>query len=164
MSESKERERLRHPYLCDRAVTWLLGRGACAVALREPWAPSGEMPDAIGWNGNAHSTVIECKATRSDFLADSKKWFRKMPSMGIGQLRYYMAPPGLIAINELPAGWGLLVVHARQIRIASKAEHRAGDYYGNAERLLMFNALRRAGREHGESVNLRPTDVKVINR
>jgi hypothetical protein len=35
-------------------------------------ASAKENPDSIGWSA-ALSTLIECKATRSDFLIDSKK-------------------------------------------------------------------------------------------
>jgi hypothetical protein len=72
---------------------------------------TGEIPDAIGfslshWESGA--TVIEVKVSRSDFLADRKKPHRQ--AGGMGRWRYYMAPVGLIALGELPAGWGLIEV------------------------------------------------------
>jgi hypothetical protein len=114
-------EPLTHKILCEIAVRWLrrpfsqLGPD-CAIALSEVksgWA--GEAPDAIGFRskGDAFdgSVVVECKVSRSDFLADKKKPHRQ--SGGIGNWRYYMCPEGLISPAELPEKWGLLYVNAR---------------------------------------------------
>jgi len=48
------------------------------------------------------SYMIECKATRSDFLSDKTKPFRKKPERGVGNYRYYMTPPNLISADDLP--------------------------------------------------------------
>lgn len=114
-------EALTHKILCEIAVRWLrrpfsqLGPD-CAIALSEVksgWA--GEAPDAIGWRSKGDefdgSVVVECKVSRSDFLADKKKPHRQ--SGGIGNWRYYMCPEGLISPAELPEKWGLLYVNAR---------------------------------------------------
>ena len=66
------------------------------------------MPDAIGWKQASHSVLVECKVTRSDFLADREKPFRLKPEKGVGSERFYLTPPGLVKTEELPAGWGLL--------------------------------------------------------
>ena len=59
--------------------------------------------------------LVECKASRADFLADREKPFRQKQENGVGCERYYMAAKGLIRIQELPAGWGLLEVCGREI-------------------------------------------------
>jgi hypothetical protein len=54
------------------------------------------------------SVVVECKVSRADFLADANKPFRLKPEEGLGCERLYMAPQGIIPLEELPANWGLL--------------------------------------------------------
>ena len=116
-----EPARKRHADLCGIAVKWLKrphssGGPGCLVAVSEVaggW--TGEIPDAIGfclsW-GLTGATVIEVKVTRSDFLADRRKPHRQ-DGKGMGSWRYYMAPEGLIRVDELPAGWGLIEVNGR---------------------------------------------------
>ncbi|MEH6483081.1 MAG: adenylosuccinate synthase [Pseudomonas sp.] len=111
---------MTHNDLCMIAVKWLkrtngAGGPGCHVAVsecRSGW--SGEIPDAIGFRAAGHndgSTVVECKTSRSDFLADKKKPHRL--DGGLGNWRYFMAPTGLISPDELPRGWGLLEVNSR---------------------------------------------------
>jgi hypothetical protein len=98
---------MTHAQLVERAVRWLRGY-RCGVVLSEQACVSGEMPDAIGWKRACHSVLVECKITRADFLADRAKPFRQKPEKGVGSERFYMTPPGLVKMEELPAGWGLL--------------------------------------------------------
>lgn len=109
-----------HAALCEIAVKWLrrapsAGGPGCLVAVSEvAGGYTGEIPDAIGFSlsvPSTGSTVVEVKVTRSDFLADRKKPHRQ--SGGMGVWRYYMAPEGLIATDELPVGWGLIEVSRR---------------------------------------------------
>ena len=88
------------------------------IALSETAnAINGEIPDAIGWRPYAHngcgSTLVEVKVSRSDFLSDAKKQHRASHENGMGVYRYYMAPVGLIAVEELPHRWGLIEVTER---------------------------------------------------
>jgi len=98
---------MTHAQLVERAVRWLRGY-RCGVVLSEQACVSGEMPDAIGWKKACHSVLVECKVTRGDFLADRAKPFRMKPEKGVGSERFYMVPPGVVKIEELPSGWGLL--------------------------------------------------------
>ncbi|MEV1705349.1 adenylosuccinate synthase [Pseudomonas aeruginosa] len=109
-----------HRDLCDIAVKWLqrpnsAGGPGCHVAVSEcrtGW--TGEIPDAIGFRAAGFedgSIVIECKVSRSDFLADRRKSHRV--SGGVGNWRYFLAPAGVIQADELPQGWGLLEVNRR---------------------------------------------------
>ena len=99
------------------AVRWLR-QYRCGVVLSEQACISGEMPDAIGWKKACHSVLVESKVSRADFLADRDKPFRQKPEIGVGCERYYLAPRGLIRIEELPAGWGLLVRSHEELRLA----------------------------------------------
>src|ERR1700741_4375045 len=94
-----------HALLVRNAVEWLR-RYRCGVVLSEQACASGETPDAIGWKRACHSVVVECKVTRSDFLADRTKPFRQKPEMGVGSERFYLVPRGLVKLEEVPPGWG----------------------------------------------------------
>jgi hypothetical protein len=98
---------MTHAQLVERAVRWLRSY-RCGVVLSEQACVSGEMPDAIGWKQACHSVLVECKVTRGDFLADRDKPFRLKPDKGVGSERFYLTPPGLVKLEELPTGWGLL--------------------------------------------------------
>jgi hypothetical protein len=98
------------------AVEWLRRYG-CGIVLSEQTCLSGETPDAIGWKGKCRSVVVECKVTRSDFLADRQKPWRQRPEIAMGCERFYLAAPGLIAPAELPAGWGLLECLRRTVEL-----------------------------------------------
>jgi hypothetical protein len=111
---------LTHTELVERARKWLVGTQRCAVVLTE--CGCNEIADAIGWKYNGQSILVECKVSRADFLRDKKKFHRRHPSSGMGMLRYYMASPKLISVDELPENWGLCEVHPKQVRVPKKAE------------------------------------------
>jgi hypothetical protein len=98
---------MTHAQLVEKAVRWLRSY-RCGVVLSEQACVSGEMPDAIGWKRACHSVLVECKTTRSDFLADRAKPFRLKPEQGVGCERFYLIPAALVRREELPQGWGLL--------------------------------------------------------
>src|ERR1700741_5187658 len=105
---------MTHAFLVRKAVDWLRRYG-CGVVLSEQACISGEMPDAIGWKRACHSVLVECKISRADFLADRAKPFRHRPGTGVGSERFYLVPRGLVAVDDLPAGWGLLEHYNRKI-------------------------------------------------
>lgn len=129
-------------------------RYRCGVVLSEQACASGEMPDAIGWKKACHSVLVECKASRSDFLADRDKPFRQQPETGVGCERYYVAPRGLIRIDELPVGWGLLEVCGREIERAkaSAKNHRSEIGFQNEMNLLLASLRRVEIRIEPESI------------
>ena len=104
----------KHAQLVKRAVEWLRYTYRCGIILSEQYCVTGEVPDVIGWKGSCQSVVVECKVSRSDFLADANKPFRLKPEDGLGSRRFYMAPVGLIAREELPQHWGLLECKGRR--------------------------------------------------
>ena len=107
---------MTHAQMVERAVRWLRSY-RCGVVLSEQACVSGEMPDAIGWKRASHSVLVECKVTRADFLADRGKPFRAKPEQGVGSERFYLTPPGLVKVEELPVGWGLLELRRGHVEI-----------------------------------------------
>ena len=125
------------------AVGWLR-RYRCGVVLSEQACVSGEMPDAIGWKKASHSVLVESKVSRADFLADCDKPFRQNPETGVGCERYYLAPRGLIRIEELPAGWGLLETCGREMeRVKPSAKNLRSEAGFRNEMNLLLASLRR---------------------
>jgi hypothetical protein len=110
----------KHAQLVERAVEWLRYTYRCGIILSEQSCASGEVPDVIGWRGSCQSVVVECKVSHCDFLADANKPFRLKPEEGLGSRRFYMAPAGLIAREELPKHWGLLECKGRQVQMSVK--------------------------------------------
>ena len=134
---------MTHAQLVERAVRWLRSY-RCGVVLSEQACVSGEMPDAIGWKRANHSVLVECKITRADFLADRGKPFRQKPEQGVGSERFYLTPPALIKLEELPTGWGLLEFRRARIEVvkssATNLRTAAGLRY---EMNLLLASLRR---------------------
>jgi hypothetical protein len=114
----------KHTQLVVTAVDWLRGQHRCGIILSEQYCVTGETPDAIGWKGACHSVVIECKVSRSDFLADATKPFRVRPEEGLGCERWYMARSGLITPDDLPKNWGLLEISGKSVRVAVKPSRK----------------------------------------
>jgi hypothetical protein len=134
---------MTHAKLVLLAVGWLR-RYRCGVVLSEQACISGEMPDAIGWKRACHSVLVECKASRADFLVDREKPCRLTPETGVGCERYYLAPKGLIRMEELPAGWGLLEVCGREIqKVRPSAKNlRSATGFGYEMNLLLASLRR----------------------
>ena len=134
---------MTHAQLVERAVRWLR-HYRCGVVLSEQACVSGEMPDAIGWKQACHSVLVECKVTRADFLADRAKPFRLKPEKGVGSERFYLAPPVLLKIEELPAGWGLLEVRRGRIEMVKSSDKNLRTATGfRYEMNLLLASLRR---------------------
>jgi|SRR5699024_3115640 len=143
---------MTHSELVERAVKWLKAFG-CGVVLDDRFkaiTSTGEQPDALGLRSYS-SILIECKATRSDFLADKKKKFRQDPALGVGDWRFYFCPPGLIQPNELPEGWGLLYCYPKTVKKvhgipSNSVLETEKPFKGCAanERRIIYSALRRA--------------------
>ena len=96
---------LTHAKLVSLAMRYLDAKGF-KVILAEPGFRK-ERPDAIGFS-SGFSCLVECKATRRDFLKDRDKPFRKDPSKGIGTVRIYLTNPGVCTPDELPERWQLI--------------------------------------------------------
>jgi len=129
---------LTHAQLVALAAKWL-GRANPLVVTE--MATGIETPDALGFKGQA-TTLVECKASRSDFLTDAQKPFRQSPQLGMGGYRYYLCETGVITEEDLPPQWGLLWVDGRRIRTVVKSDWRT-DHNAKAEVALLVSALRR---------------------
>lgn len=168
---------ISHRDLSDLALKWLKrplsknGHG-CQIAFAEPRISylDGETPDAIGFRVSTRrygggSTVVECKTSRSDFLRDREKPHRA-DGRGMGRFRYFLCPEGLIDVDEVPSGWGLLYLAARRtIRVVSGAtlsirEPGPFDLPHDAftETLLLANLLHRVGDAERLNARLRSAD------
>lgn len=142
---------MTHADLVALAERWLW-RQNCGVVLCETQTSlTLETPDAIGFRVDA-SILIECKVTRSDFLADRKKSFREDPALGMGDYRFFLVPAGLVKLPELPDGWGLLEVKGKRVFRSAGGPRgniwarRDAPLQGNpdAERALLYSIARRA--------------------
>lgn len=113
---------------------------------------TGEVPDAIGfrYTGAVNSledgtVLVECKVSRSDFFADSSKPHRY--SGGVGNWRYYMAPEGVIRLDDLPPKWGLIEVSARGHIKLLRGVYSDTNYLLRSERLAAMRHDSETNRE-----------------
>jgi hypothetical protein len=102
---------MTHAKLVKHAEAWLLNTKGCAFVFTELVTYVGETPDAIGFRDMGVSMLVECKVSRSDFMADINKHHRKEPAAGMGSYRFYMCPEGLLKPEDLPPRWGLVYVY-----------------------------------------------------
>ncbi len=147
---------MNHSQLCEIAAKWLQKKSPvkCPVVMIEMKSYCPEQPDVIGFTGS-ESVLLEIKCSRADFKRDAKKFWREHPEMGVGDLRLYVCPTGLIQPEELPEKWGLVWIDEK-----GKAELINGDIFqrdkengykyigrhqknGLHERSIMYSGLRR---------------------
>lgn len=110
-----------HDTLLAHTLTWCRGQDQ-QIILAE--LPAGRIiPDVLAFESpyRPTCTLFEVKVSRSDFHADRKKPLHKRPDEFPGQFRYYVTPPGLVTVEELPERWGLLEVGARSTRMVHRA-------------------------------------------
>lgn len=132
---------LSHAALIVRAVRWLRGTRCCSTVFSEVANVTSEIPDAIGWKGT-RSIVIECKASRADFLRDRDKSHMRDGASGMGRERWYLTPPRMVDTDEVPDWCGLLYCGARSLSVVRQAPWR--EVYDNREEVaLLVCALRR---------------------
>jgi len=131
---------LSHDELIARGKRWLLGTMRCWVAQDNAFGDMREYADVMGWTSH-HSHLIECKTSLGDFRADKKKRARG-PENGLGEYRWYMAEPGVISVEEVPQGWGLLEVHNHCVRrVKSAIMVQLAPWQWRHERLVVVRAL-----------------------
>ena len=139
-----------HNVMCLRAAQYLRNNGF-SVSFDDRFQAStgaGELPDAIGFR-NGVSCVIEVKVSRSDFLADKDKRFRKDPELGMGDWRFFMCPPGRIKPEDLPEDWGLLYCYPKMVKKVvgwppnTRWSNKPFQANKQAECDFMYSALRR---------------------
>ena len=118
---------MKHKELVVKANKWLKNTIGCRVRIEElvAYTLSSETPDVIGWT-RGFSVLVECKTSRADFRKDKNKRSRKSHNPALGNWRFYLAPPDIIPIVELPLGWGLYEIYNKRV------VHKAGVRYTNA--------------------------------
>lgn len=135
---------MTHAELVEAAARWAERRRYRVVLRDVQCVLVSEQPDVIAWKSHGASLLVECKATRSDFLRDRKKAWRRDPEAGMGYERYY-AVPSLSVVADVGAswlgGWGLLLVDPRgRVSVAKKG----GPFTSRnerAERALLVSAV-----------------------
>lgn len=137
-----------HRELCYKAARYLRDKGIvrfykCQYIFCE-LERYGECPDALGFATLSGTQLIEVKVSRSDFLSDKKKYWRKNPSKGLGSYRSYLCPEGLINEKDLPSNWGLLWVDEKG-KITEIVKPNKQPCNHNAELHLLTNIMRREG-------------------
>ncbi len=136
----------------------------CPVVLIKPVTGTVfEMPDAFGWSASGMSILIECKTSRSDFSADKRKPHRH-PDLGMGTLRYYLAPSKVLKPKDMPEGWGLLTVGdtGKQIHIAQQAKERTmTDSRARQEARLLACTVRRT-HDYKRVLSINPYTMQAL--
>lgn len=149
-----------HYKLCCEGAKWLNNRpwsGYKYVAV-ELICASSDNPDIWGTNGFS-SAMIEVKVSRSDFLNDKKKFVRQPENAvhAVGNHRYYLCPKGIINIDDLPEGWGLLWYDKGEISIIKEAAYLKT--YNRGELSILSSIMRREGIK-GQVFNYRKINEK----
>jgi hypothetical protein len=104
--------------------------------MTEMTTAAWETPDAIGFHSGI-TTLIECKASMTDFKKDSQKYFRKNPEMGMGTYRYFMVPKNLLNGTKTPQGWGLIEVSEnKKTRVAKASDFFEANHQSEKDMLL----------------------------
>lgn len=116
-----------HEKLCRKGVSWLKRNGFSVASFNVWGAGSRERVDCIGFRQQC-SALIEVKVSRPDFIADMKKSERQ--SGGVGTYRFYLAPFGLLGINDLPENWGLIESSGRSLKLTHGPK---GNYWPSFE-------------------------------
>jgi hypothetical protein len=144
-----------HELQSEAAARWLRKNGFPVVAVNVFALGSRERVDAIGWRHSA-SVLIESKVSRSDFHCDRNKPERH--SGGVGLYRFYITPPNLVSVSELPAGWGLLYFDGKKVTEIKRPKGNAWPSFGvgdsewmqhqhlvdkDAEQALLFSVARK---------------------
>lgn len=132
---------MTHSELVQRAAKWLEQNHA--VVVTEMASGAILEPDAIGFKGGHWTTMVECKISRADFLANKRKGEVQM-----GAFRFFMTTPGLIQVAELPAKWGLLEIGGRGVSVVREAEQFYDeDRDIRGELSILVSCLRRIGQQ-----------------
>lgn len=138
---------MTHRELCIKGSRYLKYKGIqpfhkCQYVVCE-LERIGESPDVFGFGGST-TQLIEVKVSRSDFLSDKNKFWRREPEYGLGKLRSYLCPEGIIKPCDLPDKWGLLYINDKG-KIVEVFKPEAQDCNHLEELNLITSILRREG-------------------
>lgn len=127
---------MTHGELVLSGEKWLRNSVGCSVVAAELTCLSWQQPDVIGFK-SSDSYLIEVKVSRSDFHADKKKNHQLTPEKSVGNYRWYLAPSGLLTIDDLPKGWGLLEPNGAKMRTVRGTLYRAMSRWDQKTRSLV---------------------------
>ena len=131
-------KRLRKPYQNCSPV----GHLGCSHVVTELVCNNMiEIPDVIGFHSHG-SILIEAKTSKADFHKDQFKDSRRHTFMGMGRLRYYICPTGLLVTDEMPPKWGLLYFDGKQVK-AEKGAEIFDERYWEGEMRILLSSIRR---------------------
>ncbi len=145
---------LKHDDVAEIGARWLRRNGYPIAFANMRSNVATEQPDALGFNDIGESFLLEAKVSRSDFLADKKKPWRK-DGNGIGQRRGYIAPEGIIKPEEVPYGWWLLEVYGKMQPKVRVVKGIAYEQPSAQERATTMAGRRRVYR-HGDHQEFTP--------
>lgn len=137
-----------HYNLCCLGAKWLTRKDyfdfykCCNYAVVELVCAAAESPDIFGFSGD-HSTMIEVKTSRSDFLRDKDKFSRNNLDYALGNYRFYLCPCNVIKVEDLPLKWGLLWYDGKDISVIKEAEYQKVN--NRSELAVMCSIMRREG-------------------
>jgi len=140
-----------HAKLTEKAASYL--RRNHAIVITEI-SGGMETPDAIGFQGGGVTTLIECKVSRGDYLSGLQKFFRKRQESGMGNYRYYLTPKGMIALAELPPGWGLLELWGSRVHVIMRPTFKS-ERNAQGERAILISLIRRIGQDSPKGVSIK---------
>lgn len=148
-----------HADLVLSAAVWLRAR-RCSVVITEMVSAAGETADAIGFN-SWRSTLIECKTSRADFRVDALKPFRR-EGRGMGNERFFLVPQGLLRVEDLPQGWGLLELKDDgRVRVKVDSENHKSEK--DHEVALLISAMRRIAQTPLEGISVKAYTIKTAD-
>jgi hypothetical protein len=95
---------MTHTELCKKTAE----RFVKTMAIYESTMLLSEKPDVLNFDSSGRTWLYEIKMSRSDFLADRKKYCRSEHGRGhFGDYRYFVCFGDFIKAQEVPEGWGL---------------------------------------------------------
>lgn len=152
-----------HDVLVVAARNWLRKAKRCSIVVSEIACMGMESPDALGWHGRT-THLVECKTSRSDFLADRKKFFRQHLASGMGDYRYFLTVPGVIREpSELPQGFGWLELQGSKIKVVTPASPQS-EKSVNYETYCLLSLIRRLGQSAPQGCSIRCYTHETKNR
>ena len=139
-------DKITHRFLVDKGAYWL-NKQASNVFYRSQYVLTefscqgvNEYPDIFGIRPYGH-VLIEVKVSRADFKKDEKKRGRDPRFKQLGDSRFYLAPKGMISVEELPEKWGLLEWNGNRIEVTKESE--SFDGCDKAAGFVMYSVIRR---------------------
>lgn len=104
-------------FLIDSGSKWLKNHPksvpipSCDVVVTNltNFTSMGEKPDVIGWcSWRSGGIVLDVVLSKEDLVIESSRWYRKVPSFGVGELRFFLCPENVLGAEDVLEDWGLL--------------------------------------------------------